>query len=431
MKRKFLKSLVLMVSKLEKNSIFYKEWNEAITESNHESIELSGLLENCFTIKKKLVTLLKFKLNSILKILKDFQKVISQEKVTQTLINTGLGPLKQELASAFYPQLSISCLRLITEMHLASRDYQTAAKSAHAWFMLADIFGESADMLSAVEVIGHCQRDQRLYSECLSSYWKQVYLAWSINDVIHELRAYDNLGLAFFYLNDTEKAIFYHTKAVKGESELEAGDAAHKMGERYIEERKRKKHTINLKNQFYRYSLMKDILVDEDYLGKPESMKFVEPLLTNFDIFDGSPIKAPKREESKGKLRIVLKPTPLGNRLKDLREKQFKCNFTKDGLLHSLRRSNPVKFDLIERGVLQLDSQMLQEIDLRDGANINSNILTHQSQNKSAEAFVSYHNFSSLESDICLEYITIDIKSKLQQKISTYSCLFLSILQAL
>lgn len=419
-----------MVSKLEKNNIYFREWSEAIQVSNADDQQFINEFQFAQTVKQKMVITMKSKINSLTKILREFQKTISQEKVTQTLIFEQLLPFKKSLASGFFPPLCLLGLQLMTDIHIAAKDHKAAAKTARTTFILADLFGDVNLMISSIETYANCQRDQRLYFECLQNYWKQLYLAWSAKDPVAELRAYDNLGLAFYYLNDPERAYFYHRKAIKGESDLEAGAAAHLMGDRYIEEKKRKMQILTTKNLFYRFSLMKEMVTDLDYLDKPGSMVFVEPLLTNFSIFDSSPIKALKKDASK-KQKIVLKPTQLGNELKILREKQFKCNFTKDGLLSSLKRSNPVKYDLIQRGILQLDAQMLSEIDLKDGNRVNSNLLTHQSQNKSAEAFVSYHNFSAMEADICLEYITIDIKSKLKQKMEDMISLLSSIIHRL
>lgn len=412
-KRKFVLSLHMHEKKLESNAIFQREWIQSISKENAIHKELMIEIEKKDKFKEKLRLLLKFKLNNLLSLLKGFQKVLSQEKITQALVHNSFLPIRVLVSSAFFPQLSLMILRMMTEISMASKDLSTALKTSLSSFVISDIFEEASEMLCAIEIVGNCQRDKRMYQACLESYFKQLYLAWALNDVVREIRAYDNIGMAYFYQNQLDKAFKYHNKAMNAESELEFGDAAKKMGERYNLEKQRKRQLINSKDQFFRYSVMKQILTEDNFFEQEISMNSLTPLMTNFSLFDESPIRPSQQMPSNQKVKVVSRMSEFSLKMKKLREKQFKCNFTKEGLMHSLVRSNPMKRDLIQSGVLHVDSHMLKDINLCPDFAPVTTLLTHQSQNKSADSFISYHNFVNNSADICLEYISADIKQKI------------------
>ena len=43
--------------------------------------------------------------------------------------------------------------------------------------------------------------------------------AWNSNNIEDEIACYDLVGLSFFYMGNTNKAEYYHTKWAKGEIE--------------------------------------------------------------------------------------------------------------------------------------------------------------------------------------------------------------------
>ena len=416
---------------LDTNSIMRREWLDLVIEDNKEHPELIIKIENSKTNKEKLWALAQFKLEKVMSLLKSFLKTISQEKVTQSVVNSSFEGLRQEAATAYFPYLSILVLKFMTDIHIASRDLSEASVTSKGILLISDMFDHSSEMLESLEIVGNCQRDKRLYKECLETYYKQLYMAWSLSDIRREIRAYDNIGLAYFYLNNVERAYKFHSKAVSAESELESGDAAKKMGERYLLERKRKTQHISTKDQCYRFKVMKQVITDRNCFDQEIIMSGIRPMLTNFAVFDESPIRPFEIDNNSQQFRLVTKTNATSLNLKRLRDSQFKCNFTKDGLMNSLYKSNPLKLDLIKSGMLRVDSHMLKNINLREGSHLTSTLLTHQSQNKSAEAFMSYHNFVNSSADICLEYITADIKSRLRNKVNEYSSIISNIINSM
>jgi tetratricopeptide (TPR) repeat protein len=69
----------------------------------------------------------------------------------------------------------------------------------------------------AFESLGHCYIKSRTYHKALLCFKKQLELTWSVpNCYSHELKAYDNIGLVYYYLNDLEKSTYYHDRYIKG-----------------------------------------------------------------------------------------------------------------------------------------------------------------------------------------------------------------------
>jgi hypothetical protein len=44
-------------------------------------------------------------------------------------------------------------------------------------------------------------------------------VSWYADDKNHEIKAYDHMGVAFYYLGEMDKAIYYHLKMVEGYTE--------------------------------------------------------------------------------------------------------------------------------------------------------------------------------------------------------------------
>ncbi len=48
-------------------------------------------------------------------------------------------------------------------------------------------------------------------------------ISWNIGDVNNELKAYDLIGVAFYYIGDLQRANYYHQRMVNGEFEQDEG----------------------------------------------------------------------------------------------------------------------------------------------------------------------------------------------------------------
>ena len=75
--------------------------------------------------------------------------------------------------------------------------------------------------------IGVCFKELQQYEQALYYFKKQLQLAWYYGDIhfrwLHddqsELDAYDSLGIAYYYIGNVDKAIYYHNRMMAGELE--------------------------------------------------------------------------------------------------------------------------------------------------------------------------------------------------------------------
>lgn len=104
--------------------------------------------------------------------------------------------------------------------------------------------------------IGDCYKELGLYEKALLSYKRQMRLAWFRKDRRVELETYDCIGLAYYYLGDINKAIYYHNRMM--EKKLE-GDSQ--------ERRWNNQAVVNkLEKNSYKRSLIQNS-VFEEYRG--------------------------------------------------------------------------------------------------------------------------------------------------------------------
>jgi tetratricopeptide (TPR) repeat protein len=85
---------------------------------------------------------------------------------------------------------------------------------------------EDSFEMEVYETLGKCCMKLGQYKEALTCYKMQLSFSWYLNRPVEELKAYDNIGMAYFYMQDLQKANNYHQRAMKGL--IEASDSVSK-----------------------------------------------------------------------------------------------------------------------------------------------------------------------------------------------------------
>lgn len=67
--------------------------------------------------------------------------------------------------------------------------------------------------------LSNCARVLKYYQISVTFLEKALCYAWNSNNIEDEIACYDLVGLSFFYMGNTNKAEYYHTKWAKGEIE--------------------------------------------------------------------------------------------------------------------------------------------------------------------------------------------------------------------
>jgi len=54
------------------------------------------------------------------------------------------------------------------------------------------------------------------YEQALKSFKRMLQVAWAVNKISSEIKAYDMIAKMFFYLGNVPKAANYHKRALEG-----------------------------------------------------------------------------------------------------------------------------------------------------------------------------------------------------------------------
>ena len=414
-----------MCNSLESNVIFARSWIHQVEQSHRSESELAIQISKCTRWKDRLHTMLKHKLQNIVLHLRVGLRTIASDLLTQYSLLSIIEPIREEVSSSFSPSLCLLVLRMSFELCWVSKNKFLATEHAIAGYTIADIFFESKDLLFWSKMLGNCYRDRRMYQESLDSFKKFLLLAWIQSDMIEEFNAFDSIGMCYFYLADKRRSHQFHYKAMTGDSELENTDLMNSVKLKHQIDRKKRTGFLQTKDVFYRFNLMKTITRNPAILKDKFLSATIAPFLSSNSQFDESALKPVP--ESNTKIRIVSKPNEYGEQLREAISNQYKANFTEQGMLECLRKSNPSKYSMVESGQLKLHANSLSGIDLKgnfDTSKVDSTYLTHLSQNKSAESFVNCLEYKGTTEEVCLEYISPDIKPKLKAKLQDYLVLF-------
>jgi len=68
--------------------------------------------------------------------------------------------------------------------------------------------------------IAKCFKEIQNHNQALYYYKKQLQLSWEQQESMHELEAYDLIGIQYYYLGNIDKAIYYHNRMMNGELEI-------------------------------------------------------------------------------------------------------------------------------------------------------------------------------------------------------------------
>jgi len=80
---------------------------------------------------------------------------------------------------------------------------------------IAETYNLHSQQADAFEGIGNCYIKMQLFEKAVFMFKHQLRIGWISKKPKIELRAYDNLGLAYYYLGDLKTALYYNTRMSK------------------------------------------------------------------------------------------------------------------------------------------------------------------------------------------------------------------------
>ena len=125
-----------------------------------------------------------------------------------------------ELAGKFSKaEISVYLLKFFAKMLTYYNECGNAINLYKTGFILAKTHNLHYLMMTLQKRMGKLNRRLNRNKVALKHFLRMLYMAWFLENEQFEFLAYDEIGLCFYYLNDIEKANFYHLRMLDGEKE--------------------------------------------------------------------------------------------------------------------------------------------------------------------------------------------------------------------
>lgn len=76
--------------------------------------------------------------------------------------------------------------------------------------------------MNAYKGLATCFSQIQMHKQAQTYHYKMLCIAWLLRDKNRELQAYDLIGLDYYYLNEIDRAIYFHSKQARGQVELDS-----------------------------------------------------------------------------------------------------------------------------------------------------------------------------------------------------------------
>ena len=166
-------------------------------------------------------------------------------------------------------KLLLIAIKVLGDIYMEFDDYENA-RTLFSFYKIVsfrlELFEET---MYAYESLGNVYKFLYQYNKAILCYKKLIELAWILGNKEFELRAYDNIGIQYFYLCNKPKAKYYHDRFIYGLYEKDT-----KVKEAVIENFKNKHYNLfdddkqliirNYTNEELRESIIRFIVLYEN-----------------------------------------------------------------------------------------------------------------------------------------------------------------------
>ena len=145
-------------------------------------------------------------------------------KYPSTSINKNVNTIKEsintvqliQLSPAFRKKLLLIAIKVLGDIYMEFDDYENA-RTLFCFYKIVsfrlELFEET---MYAYESLGNVYKFLYQYNKAILCYKKLIELAWILGNKEFELRAYDHIGIQYFYLCNKQKAKYYHDRFIYG-----------------------------------------------------------------------------------------------------------------------------------------------------------------------------------------------------------------------
>lgn len=116
-------------------------------------------------------------------------------------------------------RLALLSVKILGDIYLEFDDYEKA-KSFYSYFkFLATNLELLEELMMAYESLGIVSKFLYKHQKAIAYFKKQIELSWILENINSELRAYDHIGIQYFYLGNKQRAKYYHLRFICGRYE--------------------------------------------------------------------------------------------------------------------------------------------------------------------------------------------------------------------
>lgn len=404
----FFKMESNFITLLQKHQIFFDKYKAELIKQEEENS--GGYASKIFDLpifESQIEMCLMLKLQKMVLVVDIILQSLDNGLVTQYTLKEPFKQLTQLACDTMVYELAFKVMFFEVDCLLTLNDYHGASKLLKPIVIVADLFWDYKMQKRAYLQLGNCAKYLGDYKQAKIYYEKFLHMSWFCKDSISELKAYDLIGMAFYYQNNLEMAQRYHQRSLNPDSALETKDFQILVETKVKDEEIRRSRLLTMRPVFFRHEIMRDFLTYEgdidpmltirdlhQYLSSPFTVENLSLSSSRND--QGSDQQTSGKYHSKG-IQVRIKPI--------LSTTNYSADFSPEGYINAMLHSNPAVYQLIQEGKFKLDNGNLKGVNLYDKTYSNvedPKLLSHMSPNNSKATFMMASKDSP---EVCLEFL--------------------------
>jgi tetratricopeptide (TPR) repeat protein len=424
----FKKALLNFINMLQNSSLLYNKWSsDSIKDDNqHYRGGIEKILE-LPKLEQRVYLISIVKIQKIYLLLNQIDDVIKTQLLTQYTLQPIVDEILICVGQTMLYEMYLKIMLLLAEILKTLSEYEGAIRLYQMIRIISDLFGDTKSQQQAYYELGECYRATGDYPQAQHCFELFLHNSWFLKDAKNELKAYDCIGMTYFYQNDLEKAQRYHLRSLIPDSALEKLSFKEMVEHRLISESNRKDRLLATKDKYFKFEIAKGLLQVKSDIEGYLKVRNIHQLLTSVFAVDNLAVLGPIDSHT------PEKPSNTNNRAMRLinsKKIKYTADFTPEGYSKSMQLSNPAKFFMIQEGTLTLDENTTKQVNLYDASYTrieDKKLLSHLSPNNSKTIFAK----SADGSEICLQFLQKQCKDKMKDKVDSLKDDLLEIIEFL
>lgn len=153
------------------------------------------------------------------KLNEEYTKITSKTYLKQKRLIISKWKNVLELLQNLDAKLFLVALKCLTDIYIEFDEFEIAKNYCFYYKFFANFLEFPEEVLVSYETLGTIYKFLFQYNKAIKCYKKQIEIAWVLGDKHSELRAFDNIGIQYFYLGNRDKAKYYHERMLYGRAE--------------------------------------------------------------------------------------------------------------------------------------------------------------------------------------------------------------------